>query len=296
MAHARMNPVGWMGLACLVLGACLGLTACGRGDKFTFSQESPEDVLESARRMVTEGHAELLTELIYAEDERIRKLYRGVGGLLGALEDLALTVAEKFPGEVGRVKSEAERAAKEGKSSSLLTRAITGARGGREQSRFARSDDPLNDVIQSLLADPYGWINANADNLSTVIIDDTRVGVLWNKKPIFPPFGLLLERKEDDKWYIILPTSLPSVQKMLPQTDDQLDLWLAVFASVENALIDLRQDIHRGRVVSLEQAAAKAGEYALPTTMFAFYAFGKYREEMEKKPGPTPEAPAQEGT
>ncbi len=256
-------------------------TGCKRDD-FKIEQHTPEAVVDSAKRMVLEGRAELLTELIHADDERMRKLLRGVGGVLGALDDLGHTVAKKFPVEVGRMKHMAEEAKKEGKSSSLMAR-LTSSRGTpRSQSRFAQSDDPMADVLMSIMADPFGWVKENADHLQVMPLSDGAVSLTWKGMPILPPFGIIM-REYEGKWFVELPTGLPGIRDFLPKSDEELDLWLGVFGAVENALVDLRKDIEKGRIASLDAASTKIVEYVMPTAMMTFFALDRYKREIRER-------------
>lgn len=282
-AHQPSSWKRWAG-ACVLTLIALVTAGCDR-DRFRFTQDTPQEVLDAAKRMVLEGHAELLTELVFAEDERIRKLYRGLGGILGSLEDLALQLAESFPTQVDSVRAEAQKAAAEGKSSSMLGAVLTGRRQQRTdtQSRFEKSDDPFNDVTQAIISDPYGWVSTSAERLSLTPISDDTVAVLWDNMPIFPPFGLIIQQKDDDKWYVVFPTSLPMVRNLLPSSDEELDLWLALLGAVENSIEDLRKAVKRGEIKSLDQAAQKLVEYVTPTAVMAFYAYGKWKSEQEKE-------------
>ncbi|MCC6284545.1 MAG: hypothetical protein IT439_04465 [Phycisphaerales bacterium] len=282
-AHQPSSWKRWAG-ACVLTLVALVTAGCDR-DRFQFTQDTPQEVLDAAKRMVLEGHAELLTELVFAEDERIRKLYRGLGGVLGSLEDLALQLAESFPTQVDSVRAEAQKAAAEGKSSSMLGAVLTGRRQQRTdtQSRFEKSDDPFNDVTQAIISDPYGWVSTSAERLSLTPISDDTVAVLWDNMPIFPPFGLIIQQKDDDKWYVVFPTSLPMVRNLLPSSDEELDLWLALLGAVENSIEDLRKAVKRGEITSLDQAAQKLVEYVTPTAVMAFYAYGKWKSEQEKE-------------
>ncbi|MBX3364739.1 MAG: hypothetical protein KF866_08250 [Phycisphaeraceae bacterium] len=279
MAGTRVQGFPWV-LAMLVALA-FGLGGC-RGDNFEIEQHTPEAVIESAKRMVMEGRAELLPELIYAQDDRMRRMLRGLGGVLGALEDLGYTVAKRYPAEVSRMRGEAERAAAEGRSSSLMSR-LTSARGpSRPESRFSRSDDPMADAMMSLMADPFGWIKANADNLQVMPLSDGAVSLTWKGMPILPPFGVIM-RQHDDKWFIELPLGLPGIRNFVPKSDEELDLWLGVLGSLENSLVDLRVEIEKGRVRSLDDASGKIVEYVMPTAMISFFAYDKYRREQRAR-------------
>jgi hypothetical protein len=225
---------------------------CGREEEFTWSQDTPEEVLASAKEMVLAGRAELLTELIYAEDERMRLLYRQAGRILGSLQDLAEVVAEKFPTEISRIERLAEEAAKK----PTARRGSPMSRGPQLFQRFGESDDPINDAVQSVLADG---------------------------KPILPPLGLVIEKKDDDRWYVIAPTSLPWVQRMLPKTDEEFQIWMSLLQVVDNALVDLTKDIETGRINSLDRAVEEVGKKFATTAPLVIFAYSRAQDAREEK-------------
>jgi len=65
------------------------MVLAGCGDQGTsYTLDTPEDTLDSAKRMVETGEAQRLVELIYAETPEQRSLLGQAGRLLGALQDL----------------------------------------------------------------------------------------------------------------------------------------------------------------------------------------------------------------
>lgn len=283
------EPVRWPVYAIVALpilaaiaGLVLILSAPKGEEPFEFSQATPADVIASAKRMVTEGRADLLTELIWAEDDAMRRLYRNIGGVLGSLQGVALAAADAYPDEIQQIRDEALEAAKEGRSSNIFARAVGGARSRGSASRFSQSDDPLNDVLQSVLADPYGWLERNVDRLTTVPISDDMVALMWDDKPILPPMGMVLQRKPDDKWYLVLPTHLPMVKEVLPKTDDEYKVWASVLMVFQRAFDDLRDDIESGKIPNLDRAAEEAGKKVVVPAMLSFYAMSKVYENRDK--------------
>src|SRR5438876_8247246 len=97
--------------------------------------------------MVKEGHAERLTDLIYAETPEMRKLLGKVGQTLGTLQDLGLEVQKRFPDEVAAMRQQAEEAAKKGEASSFLQKMSGQAlAGGRRQRRGAPDPTEANEM------------------------------------------------------------------------------------------------------------------------------------------------------
>ncbi|MFG0326721.1 MAG: hypothetical protein ACF8SC_05580 [Phycisphaerales bacterium JB037] len=271
----RRSAVPMLGAAAVIVLA----PGCGREEEFTWSQDTPEEVLASAKEMVLAGRAELLTELIYAEDERMRLLYRQAGRILGSLQDLAEVVAERFPTEISRIERLAEEAAKK----PTARRGSPMSRGPQLFQRFGESDDPINDAVQSVLADPYGWLTTESDKLTTVVVNDSMVAVLRDGKPILPPLGLVIEKKDDDRWYVIAPTSLPWVQRMLPKTDEEFQIWMSLLQVVDNALVDLTKDIETGRINSLDRAVEEVGKKFATTAPLVIFAYSRAQDAREEK-------------
>ncbi len=258
------------------LGLCASLMGgCDRGDNFTWSQETPDDVVESARKMVVEGRADLLSELIWAEDESQRELLTGIGSVMRSLQLLSEAVARQYPVEIATIREEAEKARAAGETSDLAMRLMSGQRRqrGGTPSRFARSDDPVNDLTQALLTDPYGWVSRSTERVSTQPYSQRGVRVLLDNKPMFGFMTLTMERMEDDKWYISLPTFLPPVRNALPRDEQEQEVLLAVLAVFRNAMDDLRRDVESGRVRNLDHAAEELGKKVALPAILAYTAY-----------------------
>ncbi len=270
-------------LSALVVGGYLIIQRLdAREAVFEIDQSSPEALFTSAARMVREGRADLLTELLYAHSEGERAVLRGVGGVLGALQRAAYAAAEAYPDEIRRVRAQAQQAAQEGKASNIF--ATIAQRMGMNPSRgniFRESDDPGADAIASLLADPFGWIERNGEKLGTMSMGDRMAGVTWDGRPVLMPFPLMMELKEDDKWYVVLPTNLPGVRRAIDEMieeDDRREMILLILQSVRQAFDDLALGMRSGEIRNLDHAANKLGEYAMPPVGLGIIAFSRYME------------------
>lgn len=272
--------------AVLVVGALL-LPACRREP--SYSQATPDDVLQSAQRMAKNGRADRLTDLIYADNDDMRGLYKRLGVLLGSVQKLAVTLNEKFPKEVAELRAKAEQAAKEGKASSLMSRlggearrsaqraAQRAARGGQQNS-----GDAMNTTLKQLLTDPYGWLDENSSKLTSSPVNDELVAVLWDGKPIMPPLGLVM-KKSGDKWYIVLPTNLPVVSGFMPKTKDEFSIWGSLIRTFDNAVVELNKDVKTGKIRSVEGVAREAGEKAFVPVAFGLIAYNQAMEARKKE-------------
>lgn len=249
---------------------------------FEIDQSTPEALFTTAARMVREGRADLLTELLYAHSEAEREVLRGIGGVLGALQRAGYAAAEAFPDEIRRIREEAMAAAREGKAGNVFATIAQGM--GMNASRgniFTESDDPGADAIASLLADPFGWIERNREKLGTMTMGDRMAGVTWDGRPVLTPFPMMMELKEDDRWYVVLPTNLPGVRQAIDEMiedAERREMILLILQSVRQAFDDLATDMQTGKIRNLDHAANKLGEYAMPPVGLGMIAFGRYME------------------
>ena len=253
-----------MRITTIALAALLALTLlAGCRDK-GYSQATPDDVLRSARAMVENGDADRLTDLIYTDSRDFRAFLDGLGESLGLLAKLGKVVQERFPDEVAALRDEAEQAAKDGRASSFVARAMALAGQTRRARQAQATDDPremFNKMAMELMSDPYAWLTRNAERLTTTTdgMPDDSAAVLWDGKPVFPPIGLSMTRK-DGKWSIMLPALVTTV---LPKAPEEWEIAGALLACVDNAINDSIAQIEGGRATKLEEVARILGENAL---------------------------------
>lgn len=285
-----------------VLGIfCIGsilLAACER--KPSYSQKSPEAVVETAVLMVKNGDVQLLTQLIYAESKEGRIVLQRTGQLFKSLSLLAKDLEAKFPGEVGELKAKAEQAAKDGKASGLIgelvsqvggesTRPGPRRRGGPPQPDGAQQEQ-FQSAMSLLFADPFSMLTGIEKKVSTVPIDNDTVAVLYDGQMVMPPLGLLMRRK-DDRWYVALPSNIPMLQQYLPQNRSEFQILASLVKVLDNAVIDLRKDVNSGEVRTLEDVSRKTGEKAFLPAMLTFFAYGKAVENRMQANKETPATP-----
>lgn len=266
----------------LAVCACFALAACSKYD-----QDSPEQVLVSARKMVQEGHADHLTDLLYADSKEMRGLLDQVGGLLGDLQSLAMAVQKAYPKEVQKLESEAAEAAKSGNASGFLQKAM-GQMGQARRRRGATPDNPeemqhtFDNAFKELFADPYGWLQKSEGRLSVQHVSDDTAAVMWDGKPAFG-VGLLM-KEEKGRWYVMLPTGAPGVGSILPKTKEGWEILGEMVQVFDNMVTDLTDDVKKGRCKHLDEVASKAGEKAFLPAVMVFFAYGKYMD-AERPPG-----------
>lgn len=269
----------------LLIAGLLVLPGCRRA-KAVYDQSSPQAVVASAQKMVETGDVRRLSDLIQADTAEMRAIWSRVGLLLNDVKDLAAAINKAFPEEVAKLKAEAKAAAESGKAPGLLAQ-ITGGQRNRRQGRPSPGSDPmadprtaLNDSLRLVLADPFAWLDANSGRLTTVPMNDEMAALMWDGKPIFPPVGLVLQQSSrDDKWYLVLPTHVPPVSRIMPRTPEEHAVWGKLIDSIRGVVIDLRKDVESGKLSNLEQVSRAAGERAFIPMAFIGVAYSKMMED-----------------
>jgi hypothetical protein len=282
----------------LAIVAAAGVLAVGGGcSRSGYSQETPEDVLATARAMVEKGDAKHLTELFYAQTPEMRDLYRRLGRALGHMQDLALAIQKAFPKETDKLKAEAVESAKKGDASSFIAKMLAGAGGGGRKGRGrgaggvagaipsqAQADEQrkmFDNAAKQFFADPFGWLERGADKVGTVPIADDVAAVTWDGKPAFAPIGLTMQ-KDGGKWFVVPPTNIPGVSNFMPQTPGEYKIAGSLMVTFDKVVLDLTDDVKKGRIKSLEQVGQKAGEKAFIPAAMVVFAYGKMMEERGK--------------
>jgi hypothetical protein len=273
---------GWYGrlMVAILIGCTAVAGACGR--KATYSQATPDDVIRSAVEMVKNKDTKQLGSLIYADSPEMRYFLDKLGELFGHMQTLAVEVEGKFPQEMAEMKAKAAEAAAAGKADPLLS-ALAGmggsSMGGR---RGGPGDSPVDenaarDLVNRLFADPYGWLERNADRLSALKTSDDTASVMFDDKPIIPVVGLPM-RLENERWYIALPTNFPGVSRAMPRSKEQWSILVSVVKVLDRTVVELTEDVRMGKVPTLDSLAKQAREKAMLPAVIAFAAYGK---EME---------------
>lgn len=276
-------------LPLLLLPVLLLMAACGDPSRRGYDQSTPENTIKTARLMVEQGRAERLGELIYADSPEWRELYLRLGDLLGKVQDLADSVQANMPEEVAQVKEDALIAAREGRASNFIQQALTGRRAPRQTAASQpipgaprTGPDPrrlLNDTLKQLSSDPYGWLEESEARLGFEWIDDNTVALTWDSKAIAPPIGITMDQATDGKWYLVLPTSLPQVRPVVPDTPEEFGIWASIIQVMDNAVTDMKQTVDSGRVTNLDDLSRTAGENLLLPMGLVFIAYGKLVED-----------------
>lgn len=291
------------------------LCGCDRGPT-AYDLGSPEGTLDAATGMVQEGRADRLAELIRADSDDMRSLLNQFGRFLGELQRLGETVREVMPEQVAAMEAEARAAVEEGRAASLIDR-LTGAPAGPGRGGFGvsamRSEglgletggsaessprsvfdagrpsgsqrERFNALAREILIDPYAWIEDGRDRLGTAYVSDGMVALTWDDKTLLPPLGVVLAEDEDGVWRLLLPTRYPGVSAVMPRTADEYAVWGSMVRTLEHVVVDLRRDVEKRRVTTLEGLADAAVEkVAIPAALVAF----AFSELMQERGGASP--------
>lgn len=275
------------GLGVLVAaGVVLGAVFFAPTKLNQYDRSTPDAVLEAARDMVVNNDAERLHELLYTDNDDMEELYARLGWVLGHLQELAIAINDRFPEEVAEARAKAEIEAKAGRGMSIFEQFGMGGSGSRRSRRGPPSEGDqsrVNAILQTIATDPYAWLTDTEGRLSYVEIDDERVAVLWDDKPVFPPFGLVM-RQDQGQWSVVLPLhSIPWLSSYMPQTPDEYSIWGSLLQMVDNVVLDLEADVRERRLTSLDSLARATGEKALIPMGMGMIAYDKALKERKKR-------------
>ncbi|HZW09483.1 MAG TPA: hypothetical protein VFF69_06225, partial [Phycisphaerales bacterium] len=141
----------------------------------------------------------------------------------------------------------------------------------------------LNKALQAIAADPYTWLTEAEGRLTYTPIDDERMAVLWDGKPVFPPFGLVL-RQDQGQWSVALPlASIPWLSRYMPQSPEEYAIWASLIQMADNVVRDLEADVRGGRMQSLDALARRAGEKAFVPMGMGMVAYEQARTDRRRR-------------
>jgi hypothetical protein len=252
------------GAAILLLAAMVGtavVTLAGTR-RPVYSQDSPDDVVQSAIAMVRNGDARFLGDLLYADSDDMRATLNRLGVLLDHMQTLAIEIKKQFPADVEKLRSEVEKDAQAGKAPPIFA-ALTQGRAGRPGAGGAGRAGPdqeeiMKSIVARLFSDPYGWIEQNESRLSTARVTDDTATVLVDNAPV-AGVGIPM-RLEKGKWYIALPTNMPPLSRVMPRAPEQWRMFNSLIKLLDNTVLELADDVKQGRLRNLGSIGDKAQE------------------------------------
>jgi hypothetical protein len=271
MNSGRRRPRGWVkpligGGAILMLATMVGtaVVALAGSSSPTYSQATPDDVLQTAVAMVKNGNARHLGDLVYADSPEMRGTLTHLGILLDHLQGLGTAIKKAFPEEVEKLRADAEKEAAGGGAASLLN-ALTQGRGGQRRGGGDRGGEDQEEVMRAtlerLFSDPYGWIEQNQGRLSTMKVTDDAATVLVDSTPA-AGVGIPM-RLDQGKWYFALPTSTPPLSQVMPRAPEQWKMLNSLIKILDNTVVELSADVKQGRLRNLRSIGDRAQEKVL---------------------------------
>lgn len=236
-------------------------------------QGTPEATLATARLLVERGQARHLARLVYAEDPQMGVFLDKLGVLMGNMQRLGEAIAKQYPKELAALKEE-ENLSKARRQASGLVGNIVGQQRRRRGEWDPKEDESrrraFEDTVRLVFADPYAWLRDGEGRLSAEYLTDDIVALRWDGEPILPPIGLQMKRGEDGKWYFALPLKLPVVQKYVPRSNEEWQIWGSMLGVLDRLVVDLRLGVEGGKIQNLDELSRVAGEKAfLPAAMVA---------------------------
>lgn len=227
------------GVTRLGLAILLALTAaCG---KPRYDTSTPEATLDSAVRMVRENDAASLPTLIeipardvtfedgVTEASAIGEVKAKAGQMLGRLLRVAAALRDRFPKEVDRE-----------------VRAAT-----------QRKSQGVRDISLAILADPAAWLDSQRPRLAATDLGDGTAAITLDGQPLFA--GALSMVEISGGWRVRMPVELVRENRYWPDTRHEWSVVASMMLAVENALVDFERDLDRGKIASLDAAAARVG-------------------------------------
>lgn len=266
-----------------IVAAVVGVWAAagaGCGSSVDYSQETPEDLVRSAITMIRRGEASRLDDLIYAEDERMRAALVRLGDLLGRMQQLGSAVQKRFPEEVAALRTRAEEAVKDGRAGQLVL--SLGGRPSRE------NEQQMQSMATAILADPYGWMDRNADRFGAMLLSEDLAVLTIDGQPALQPIGVPL-RRDGGKWYFALPMNVPGVSRAMPRTDAEWAIIGYAMRTLDRAVGELTEDVRSGRIGSIKALQDELGDKLMGPGLMVFIAYNREldvrrrRERLERQ-------------
>ncbi|NBX24655.1 MAG: hypothetical protein EBQ99_01155 [Planctomycetes bacterium] len=222
-------------LACLCL--CL-VAACKRP---AYDTSTPEATLDAAVAMVQGLDAAALPTLLeipardvtfddgVTEASAIAEVKVKAGQMLQRLVNVARLLRERFPREVQR----------------------------EVQAATSKRERGVRDISLAILSDPGAWLASQRPRLAATDLGDGTAALTLDGEPLFA--GVLSMVQTPEGWRVRMPVELVRENQYWPDTRHEWSVIASMMLAVENALIDFERDLDRGKIASLDAAAARVG-------------------------------------
>lgn len=247
-----------IGLAGIIAGLLVALFRPGDpAASVRLRQEDPDQLVDSAFAALEAGAPGRIADLLYADSPEMRTAMNELGALFEALAAVSRTIERRFPVEVAELRENAAAG-----QTSLLT-SLMGTR--RQPDRQGPG------LVRAALADPFGWLQRARGRVEARSMGADVAGLYVDGAPLA---GLPLTlKREDGRWWVVLPLKLPVVSRYAPRTPEEWLIVASMARSIRNAVADLDSDLARGEGDDLDDAARLAGEKAVAPIAMCFFAY-----------------------
>ena len=247
----------------IVVSASVG---CGGGSDYDTS--TPEAVVVTAQKMVRNGDASRLPELIHidardiqyedgvTEASAIAEVKGKLSELLGRMWTVGETLQARFPGE----------------TLDSLDEAVAMVNDATERD--------WTDAVGRVLSDPFDFIEKSQERLEIIDLGDGTAAVLWDDEPAFGGFVAMIE--VDGGWRIGIPIELVRDTDYWPQTRWEWSVVASMLLSIENALEDFETMVERDRFKTLSQASAYAGRLLGESVIVQGVIYGMMKRDVDE--------------
>jgi len=230
---------GSRALAMLLLAALVTLGGC---KKPRYDSSTPALAVDAMAQMVKDGRPELLPTMIdiearevtfsdgVTETSAINDVKKKTGDMLAQLWRVSKKLKAKYPRDVEKELS----------------------KGGTWATRSG-----FGDVFTAVMADPFGWLDANRSRLVVEDLGDGTAAFSIDGKQVLG--GTLAMRETPDGWRISVPVNLIRGSGYFPETREEWAVLAYMMIAVENALGDFENELDTGKFKNLSAASERAG-------------------------------------
>jgi hypothetical protein len=248
-------------------------SAAGGCRKPRYDTSSPSAAIDSMARMVKDGRPELLPTMLFVEARdvtfpdgvteasAIEDVKGKAGEMLAQLWRVSQKLRARYPADVER---------ELGKGGTWATRSGFG------------------DVFNAVMADPFGWLDANRSRLEAEDLGDGTATFELDGKPVLG--GTLSMRETGDGWRIALPVELARSSGYFPDTREEWAVVAYMMIAVENALTDFERELDDGKFRTLGEASERAGRLVAESAAAQAVIFALMQQNDPAKSPGTPAA------
>jgi hypothetical protein len=143
-------------------------------------------------------------------------------------------------------------------------------------------------MATAILADPYGWMDRNADRLGAMLLSEDLAVLTIDGQPALQPIGVPL-RRDGGKWYFALPMNVPGVSRAMPRTDAEWAIIGYAMRTLDRAVGELTEDVRSGRIGSIKALQDELGDKLMGPGLMVFIAYNREldvrrrRERLERQ-------------